>query len=472
MRLPLAVLVLVLSSVAPCLAGAAPLADRLDALIQQSGVDRAGLGLWVADALPGTAPLYALNDDHLLRPASVTKIVTALAVLKGFPPSHRFVTRLLGAGTLAGGRLAGSLYLKGAGDPAFVSEQMWLLVDDLVRHGVTAIAGDLVVDDGLFDRDVIDASRDNARVDRPYDAPVGAASFNWNTAAVYVGGAARAGEPAEVRLDPPNGYVQLRNRAETRAGAPAIAVDRVVDAAAGGDVIGVTGHVPPGAPPVAVYRNITNPALWTGANLAEFLRQRGIEVQGRVRAGPAPADARRLAEVGGQPIGQIVADMLKYSNNFVAEMLAKDLAAAAGERPATLASGTELVRRAAAALGVPPERLRIANPSGLSYETRLAPRDLGLVLQAIRADFTIFPEFVAALPIAGVDGTLAHRMAGTPAQRWVRAKTGSLNEVVGLAGYAGGKDGSIRAFVFIYNGGMPEARIHQLFDRMAAAVVP
>jgi serine-type D-Ala-D-Ala carboxypeptidase/endopeptidase (penicillin-binding protein 4) len=101
----------------------------------------------------------------------------------------------------------------------------------------------------------------------------------------------------------------------------------------------------------------------------------------------------------------------------------------------------------------------------------MTPAQIGRFLERVHADFSMFPEFLSSMPIGEVDGTLRSRMRGSAAERWVRAKTGLLTGVVGLAGYAGRSDGSIVTFAFIYNGSGREDRARALFDRMSALLV-
>ena len=89
----------------------------------------------------------------------------------------------------------------------------------------------------------------------------------------------------------------------------------------------------------------------------------------------------------------------------------------------------------------------------------------------MKSDFRYQPEFIASLPIAGVDGTLKNRFKGTAGERWVRAKTGFLTGVVSLAGFAGRSDGTVIPFVFIYNGSADEYQVRLLFDRLATSIV-
>ncbi len=324
-----------------------------------------------------------------------------------------------------------------------------------------------MIDESLFPAEGIDGPGSPAGGDSASEAPVGAASFNWNSVGVAVGGGPRLGESAQATLDPPNDHVRLVNLALTTADrTPAVEVTRN----AAGDTVTVTGHVPPNLPEFEAYRPIGEPALWTGANVREFLRQRGVQVQGTITRGKVPASARVLADSPSQSIQQIVQAMMKYSNNFMAEMLVRDLSAARGSRPASLASGLGVLKATLDDMGVQGARFELYDASGLSHRNKFRARDLGALLGAISRDFTIYPEYLAALPVAGADGTLHARMRGSPAERWVRAKTGSLDGVVSMAGYAGRRDGAPIVFAFLYNGPVPPDRIHDLFDRLAAEI--
>ncbi|MNS85850.1 D-alanyl-D-alanine carboxypeptidase DacC precursor [compost metagenome] len=122
-------------------------------------------------------------------------------------------------------------------------------------------------------------------------------------------------------------------------------------------------------------------------------------------------------------------------------------------------------------LQLPKDQYVIENPSGLTRDNRMSSFAMWKVLQHLRKDFQVQPEFLSSLPIAGIDGTLKRRMKDSQAERWVRAKTGSLNGVVSLAGYAGLQDGRVVTFSFIYNGSTDEAKIRAFFDQLLIYLV-
>ncbi len=448
------------------------LESKLQNAMRDSGFKSSEVGIWVGKrSEKGAEKIFGVSDDASMIPASLSKLITVGAVVKTLHPSFKFKTELLSASPIKNGALGGSLFLKGSGDPSFVSENMWVLVNNFTRSGVTSIEGDIVVDDTRFDSIRIGEDRENVRNDRAYDAPLGAMSMNWNSVNVYVR-PGKAGEPCEVTADPVNTYIKVRNTCKTVAGgAKAVNVDRTSEKSFWGDIVSVSGKIGANSEEVVVYKNISRPDLWSGAHLLEFLKQRGIIVKGKVTSGVAPKDAKALAFSESKQLSNVIADTAKWSNNYVAEMLVKNLAAEAGVLPATMPEGLKIVQKFTQQMGLNDKNLIFTNASGFTRDNRITTAQLGKFLTLMQADFTIFPEYLMSLPIAGVDGTLRSRMKGGKAERWVRAKTGLLNGVVGLAGYAGETDGEILSFAFIFNGSpSKEVQARAFFDKLAAVI--
>lgn len=415
--------------------------------------------------------LLDVNSNKIMIPASITKIATASAVLANFPPGYKFKTQLLASAEVKNGVLQGDLYLKGGGDPGFVSENMWFLVNAFLRNKISKIQGDIVVDDSLFDEVRYDSSRQKTRVDRAYDAPVGAMSFNWNSINIFVR-PTKKGQLADIFVDPENDYIRLVNRAKTSGGSEnVLLVDRKSEKNFPGDVIHVSGAIGASLKEVVVFKNITSPDHWSGYNLKSFLAQRGVTVTGKIKNGVTPATAQLLAESESKPIEQSIADLNKFSNNYVAEMLTKNLGAQKKTSQATLADGMLVINEHMQSLGIPADQYQLQSPSGLSQENKMSSFAVWKVLQHLRNDFKVQPEFLSSLPIAGVDGTLKRRMKNSPAERWVRAKTGYINNVVSLAGYAGLENGEVVTFSLIYNGPADEGKVRSYFDNLMISLV-
>ncbi|MBX7232345.1 MAG: D-alanyl-D-alanine carboxypeptidase/D-alanyl-D-alanine-endopeptidase [Bdellovibrionales bacterium] len=450
------------------------LIDKLD----QSKIKSSELGIMVGKTQNGsTQTIWSLNESKSMIPASLTKIITAAGILSAFSPSDKLETRLVSSAPISQGELQGDLYLLGGGDPGFVSETMWFLVNELTRSKIKSIRGDIVVDDSRFDAIRNDPSRQEDRVDRAYDAPVGAMSFNWNSVNIFVRPGNEVGESGQIFLDPENTYFRTENKVKTVPGTKTqIQVqrkmvsqkDKLTKDKGRVEVIEVSGVIGIQAKEFVAYKNILSPDLWSGNNLVSFLAQRGIQVAGQVRLGRAPTSAKPLARAESKPMGLLVADMMKFSNNFVAEMLVKNIAAEKKSVPAHLNEGVEWIHNSLKQMGFKENEILYLNPSGLTRENRVTATALHQLLIKMHENFTLFPEALAAFPVAGVDGTLKSRMKNSIAEGRVRAKTGLLTGVVGLAGFGGKTDGSLMSFVFIFNGrpSLGESARH-LFDQLA-----
>lgn len=184
---------------------------KMKPLVQSSGLSESQMSLYVGLA-SNENPQEILNvqGKKKIIPASVTKLVTAGAVIHHFPPGFKFKTTLLSNAKVENGVLKGDLYLKGGGDPSFVSETMWYLVNVFTRQQIQSVEGKIIVDDSLFDRQRFDSSRQKERVDRAYDAPTGAMSFNWNSINIFIRPGQKSGEEAKVFADPESDYIRLK----------------------------------------------------------------------------------------------------------------------------------------------------------------------------------------------------------------------------------------------------------------------
>ena len=436
-------------------------------LIKKHHFNESTLGLYVED---DGKTIIDINGSKSMVPASLTKIVTGGAILTKIPLNKKFVTELWSKAPIEGNSLKGALCLKGGGDPSFVSEKMWYLVNEFMRTGVKTIEGDLIVDASRFDSEAFDSGRDSVRVDRAYDAPISAMSFNWNSVNVFIRPGDTVDSPAKVFLDPQSDYLELENKTKTveKSGVKTIEVSRVRLGLK--DKIIITGSISKNANEAVVYKSISNPTLWTASHFKEFLNERGITLKGNVKVGECESDSKVLAFVNSKNLNEISSDMLKFSNNYVAEMLVKNLAAETVTKNASMKDGIEAIKVYLDQVGLRRSDYVLENVSGLTRGNRFTPKQLALVLTSIKNDFLIFPEFLSGLPIAGVDGTMKNRLKG--GLSLVRAKTGYLDGVVGLAGYIGRVDKGPLVFVFLFNGGFDQGlAARPLFDDLISELI-
>ncbi len=182
------------------------------------------------------------------------------------------------------------------------------------------------------------------------------------------------------------------------------------------------------------------------------LAERGVTIRhAGVAQAAIPSTAWQVASHDSNELAAAIRDMNKYSDNYIAESVLKTLGAETRTTPgpATWADGTAAVATYLAKIGV--TGYRADNGSGLFGSTSVSAHQIIAILKAAHADFRMFPDLLASLPIAGVDGTLARRWRGHAAQGRVRAKTGTLDRVISLGGYAGVDSAHLLAFSIIEN---------------------
>lgn len=189
-----------------------------------------------------------------------------------------------------------------------------------------------------------------------------------------------------------------------------------------------------------------NPARTAAGTFADALRERGIEVRDVVK-GTTPDGAATLASVQSAPLGELLDLTLADSSNTLTEVFGRLVAIERGE-PASFAGATAAVLDTIANLGIDVSGTSLGDTSGLSTENRISPRLLVDVLRRAATDPAL-SRLSVALPVSGLDGTLADRWLEPGV---VRAKTGTLVSVVSLAGYAPTADGRLLAFAAMADG--------------------
>ena len=443
---------------------------RIEKLIKKHRISKSNLSVVIKD-LSTTHLEYALHPETSKIPASLTKIIIAGAVLDTFDTGHNFETQLLINNKIENGVLHGPLYLKGFGDPSFTSERMWYLVNELMRRQIHQIQGDIIVDDFLFDSVNRDPNRLTA-TDRAYDAHVGALSFNWNVVNVFLSPGKTKNSKAHVYLDPIANPLKLINKAKTDGRRLRVSVkSRPIASRDKIDEIRISGSIPSDYREKIYYRKVTQPAIWTGENLKAFLKQRNIKVQGKVKKGRTPLKSQVVASSPGADIAELVRLMMKHSNNFIAEMLTKQLALAKGAKVGSLPKGLKVVHSHLKSLGFSSDDFKISNVAGLSRQNSFKVNSLVKLLQIYHNQFSHSYEFVSSLPISGEDGTLESRMQDPQVKGKVRAKSGQIDGVIGLAGYLKASNGDLKVFAIIYNGPKNNYDIIQFVDKVMLSLV-
>ncbi len=349
----------------------ATLKTQIDLILKNANLSRSPVSIQIVDLRDG-AVLYEKNQTLSLNPASNAKIVTAATALHELGPDYTFKTEFFSDTLIDEEGRINNLWIKGYGDPLFVTEQLEGIVKRFRAAGLKKIEGQVFVDDTYFDRYhrttyLSDIHR------RAYSILTSPLSFNWN-----------------------------RTRARTRQG----------------------------------IKNLENldPATATGTRIVEALRGEGIEVQGEIKREAVPREELVIMTHQSPPLKEILKGMGKQSNNFIAEQLVKTMAAHHFGPPGSTSQGLTLMGQYLVSLGIPSSSFRLDNGSGLSRISRLSSEQLVKVLTDLyRSRWR--DDFISSLSIAGIDGTIKSKMREPRLRGRVFAKTGTLDDVSALSGY-------------------------------------
>ncbi|WP_234484869.1 D-alanyl-D-alanine carboxypeptidase/D-alanyl-D-alanine endopeptidase [Noviherbaspirillum pedocola] len=418
------------------------------AALRRAGVPPEAIGVYVR-AVESPRPLLAINPTLPLSPASTMKLFTTDAALETLGPAYVWKTAAYVRGRQQDGVLEGDLILRGAGDPHLVQENLWLFLRRIRDKGIRDIRGDLLLDRSLFADDAHDAALFDGEPLKSYNAGADALLLNFNAFAVRLVPDQAAGR-AQVLVEPPVAGL-------------AVSGPRLV----GGDCGDWKGNLSPRIDDAAIAIEGDYPyacgekewfihpygmkrSAYFGAVFRQIWKELGGSFSGTVRDAPLPADARLVAEWQSEPLGQVVRDINKYSNNVMARQLLLTLGAESGARPADAASGAQAVRAWLARKGIPAPELVIDNGSGLSRNARVSADTMGrMLITAFHAP--TMPEFIASLPIAALDGSMRNRLRDSDAAGRAHLKTGTLEGVRAIAGYVLSASGRRYALVCLVN---------------------
>jgi D-alanyl-D-alanine carboxypeptidase/D-alanyl-D-alanine-endopeptidase (penicillin-binding protein 4) len=391
----------------------------------------------------------SLNGDTPRSPASTIKLVTTFAGLDMLGPAYLWHTQALLRGELAEGVLTGDLILKGGGDPYLTLERWWSFVQTLRAKGLKAVRGDIVIDDTAFALPPEDPAAFDARPHRTYNAEPDALMVNFQSIEFRLvpDTAARA---VDIIATPSPVNLQIDNRIGFALGRCRAAASRVEFEVPSEDWDHVvfSGLLSGQCAERSITRVLLRAPSYAFGTFVQLWRESGGEFSGNLRVAAAPADAQPFMSFDSLSLGEIVRLTNKFSNNLMARHLLLTLGEERYGTPATLDKGIKSISDWSRERGLALEDMQIDNGSGLSRTTRISALEMAAVLRAAYHS-RYAPEFVASLPLAGIDGTLKSRMQRTAAGS-VRLKTGHLDGVTAVAGYvtsAAGKTYVLVSFV-------------------------
>lgn len=430
-RMPSSAVVLASSSPYPTIR------TGIDTLLADSLFPPSMLGIKVF-SLNSNETLYELNAHNLFTPASNQKLFTsaaALALLGGSFPLSTVVYA---------DSLSSRLLIKGFGDPLLTRADL----DSLARAAASRLPvrkrWTVGYDVSHFDGENWGAGW--AWDDEPsaFQAHITPLILDCNTVEVSVGPGTKPGDTLRVRVDETARAFGVENSGETVTDSVTIPLEISRRWKERSNCVTISGQMKATDTWATTRIGIREPERYAATVFAASLRSLGVPldtvVQDSVRTGFAEL-ARYCHSVD-----SAVVLLNKESNNLIAEVLLKVMGAEKRGLPGSAPNGISVIREFLSARGIDTSKCVIADGSGISRYNLTSPSILVDLLTVMYREKNLFPSFVASLPRAGLDGTLANRMKGTAAEGSLSAKTGTETGVTTLSGYVRTADGELLAF--------------------------
>lgn len=392
---------------------------------------------------PQGAPRISHRAEAVVNPASLMKLVTTSAALELLGPSFTWRTPVYLEGPLRDGVLHGNLYIRGQGDPRLGAEKLWQLMRRIQGLGIQRIEGDMVLDRSAFELAARDPGSFDGEPLRPYNATPDALLVNFKSLLIHWV-PDRSAQQVRIHTEPLLAGVQIP--ASLPLGQGDCSDYRSAVKADFSDPLKLrfAGTYPASCGEKVWPVAYAEPAQFSARAILGMWQQLGGQLQGGVRDGVVPSQLKPVFWHESAPLAEVVRDINKYSNNVMAQQLFLTLSLQQ-QGLGKLGSSQDIVSRwwRERVGGTVP---LMENGSGLSREERVTSAALARLLQVMWHS-PHMPDLMASLPVAGQDGTL--RRSQTPAR--ARLKTGSLRDVMGVAGYVDAKDGRRWVLVAIVN---------------------
>lgn len=402
-------------------------------------------------ALPSGQTILQYHADTPLIPASTTKLLTSYTALKQLGPFYHFKTRIYAMQEPKDGTIAGNIWVKSDGDCFLVAEKAWTLARKLKQAGVRRIEGGVYVDDSFFAPETTKLCIDG-HCSEPYNPVISPTAIDFNTITFHVFPGPRPGSPARVEWFPPGDYVDLDNELTTgnSHSKSSIVIESLGMTATGREQFKIFGKLPSNPDRRYEYHfNVKDPVSFFAHSFRGLLQEVGVQVQGKAAGGQVPAGAKLLVTYKSPPLEAILYGLNRYSNNFMAEMLARTFGAQIIGPPGTVAKGIRVIHQTLRKLDIPDSQVDLTCGSGLSRDCKVSPNAFCHVLTSAYNDFPLAPVYMASMAVNGREGTLKRRMRHSSIKIW--GKTGTLRDVSCFAGYVSGPQHKVYAVAIMLN---------------------
>ena len=462
------------------------LPPHIESIIKKSNIPKEAISISV-DRVTKQSGSQSFNfhevihwqENQSMNPASTMKLLTSLAAMEVLGPQYRWKTDLFTNGKIQNGTLQGDLLIRGSGDPKLIPEEINKMLANLKSSGIKKIAGDLILDRSAYDSSVKETSFSDGEPSRAYNVAPDALLFAFNSFSFQF-------------------FPNIDNQLVVIKQTPRIAnlkVDNqlsLVDAPCTNwrENISMAIQMQKNATWLASfqgeYPSSCGSATWNvvASDSDQFFLQSLIAAwedmggtwgkKPTIKSGQLSDLFRPVVTHFGVPLYESVRDINKLSNNVMARQVLLTIGLEKVQGPSNTTNGTKVVKSWLKKHQLDMPELVIENGSGLSRIERISPKHLNQVL-LLGLNSSASDYFAESLPIAGVDGTMKHRLIdkfrkyipkksdvqqleknteGFPnAIRKYGAyiKTGSLMDVRSISGYVVSKTGQVYAITSMIN---------------------
>ena len=423
--------------------------DAINKILNRSELSKGNYSLYITN-ISKRAKVFSYNEQKSFNPASVMKLVTTYAGLQFLGPQYQWKTEVLYKGHIKNRHLYGDLIMRGYGDPTLTYADLSEIIERVQQQGIQYIHGNIILDESFFgelqNQDLIDDKKYRAYNVNPKSFVVNENTINFNFSI--------SNEKINIQTFPEIQTLKVINHlklSEHGCNEWKDALGYEVNTKSN-----VTEIIFNGTFDKACDSKDIDLSILSANRLSKDLFEKLWKMHGGVIEGDfkntyqKDVNTYKLYEHHSRPLGLVVRDINKYSQNLIARNLLLTILAENNGVPITENEAGRFVKEFLIKQKFKLDSLEMDNGAGLSRNAKINAEDLTFLLEKAYSGLYM-PEFVSSLPNIGIDGTLKNRGKKMSVAKHAYLKTGSIQNVSAIAGYIFDKNNDIKVFVFMAN---------------------
>ena len=428
----------------------AELPNDFKKLIDQYRFEKSSYAFAIQNLSDNNAPLIIYNGERLFNSASLVKIISTYIALKDLGPSYQWQSNFFHSGKVENGTLNGDLIFKGGADATFSIEDLEKMIRKIQSKGIKKINGNLILDYSFFGKMPIENDFDENPL-RAYNVLPSAITLQSNTINFKL---STQKNKIKIIADPNINNLIINENLRISNGKCGNWKSRLkIIASKKNDknFVKFSGGLSKRCNEKEIDLAILDPSLYFFEVFRDLWNKNGGFFDGSY----LKQDIEDLRKVHlythfSRPLSELIRDVNKYSLNLMARNLMLTVIKEKNDVQPTEDMVNFYIQTWLKEKGLLHKGLFIDNGAGLSRKIQISTNQLLLILQNIYND-PFMPEMIASFPIASIDGTLKNKMKKTKFSRNGHFKTGSLKNVVGIAGFFLSDTKEMKSFIFIMN---------------------